>query len=97
MFTLFPGGECPEAFQQEVMIDLIERGFQVCVKHPVPFRAFPCDGLMDHLDRVVASATRPESVLLLVQPGLPFGFQCAAHPLLLGTIGDNGNSERAFL
>jgi hypothetical protein len=78
------------------MVDFIERGLQVCVKHPVPFRAFRRDGLVDHLDRVMASAARPETVLLLVQPGLPFGFQRTAHPLLLGTVGDNGNSERAL-
>jgi site-specific DNA recombinase len=94
---LFPGGECPEAFQQEVMVDLIERGFQVGVEDPVPFRAFHRDGPVDHLDRVVASATRPETVLLPVQPGFPFGFQRAAHPLLLGAVSDNRNSERAFL
>ena len=28
---LFPGGECPEAFQQEVMVDFVECGFQVGV------------------------------------------------------------------
>ena len=90
---LFPGGEHPEPFQQEVVVDFVECGLQVGVEYPVPFRAFRRDGLVDHLDRVVASAARPESVLLRVQPGFPFGFQCAAHPLLLGAVSDNGNSQ----
>ena len=94
---LFPGGEHSEALQQEVMIDFIERRFQVGVEYPVPFRAFRRDGLVDHLDRVVASAPRPESILLRVQPGFPLWLQCAAHPLLLGAVSDNRNSERAFL
>ena len=94
---LFPGGECPEAFQQEVVADFIECGFQVGVENPVPFRVFRRDGPVDHLDRIMASAARPEPVLLLVQPGFPFGFQSAAHPLLLGTVGNDRNSERAFL
>jgi hypothetical protein len=51
---------------------------------------------MDHLDRIVASTARPEPVLLAVQPGFPFWFQCVTHPLLLGAVGDNWNPEWAF-
>ena len=78
------------------MIDFVECGFQVGIENPPSLRAFWRDGSVDHHDRVLASAARPETVLLLVQPGFPFGFQRAAHPLLLGAICDNGNSERAF-
>src|SRR5262245_66594450 len=79
------------------MVDFVACGFQVVVEAPSPFRSFWGDGPVDHHDRILASAARPESVLLLVQPGFPLGLQRAAHPLLLGAICDNGNSERAFL
>jgi len=51
---------------------------------------------VNHHDRVVASAARPEPVLLGVQSGLPLGLQRVAHPFLLGTIGDGRYPERAF-
>ena len=46
------------------MVDPVECGFQVGVKNPLPLRVLPGESEVDHLDRVMASAARPEPVLL---------------------------------
>ena len=78
------------------MVDPVECGFQIGVKNPLPLRVLPGESQVDHLDRVMTSATRPEPVLLGVQPGLPLRFQRVADPLLLSPVSDHGNTEWAF-
>src|SRR5919201_5727180 len=78
------------------MVDSVECGFQVCVEHPLAFRVLDREGAVDHLNRVVASATRSETILFTVQPGLPLRLQRVTYPLLLGPVGDNWNAEWAL-
>ena len=76
------------------MVDLVECRRQVGVKNPPA--PGPADGV-DHLDRVMATAARPEPVRSGREPGLPLGLQRVAAARLVAAVHQHGNSERPQL
>jgi hypothetical protein len=48
--------ERPDPLQKECVVDFVEHGFQVGVKNTVPLSISRSEGMVDHLDRVVAPA-----------------------------------------
>jgi hypothetical protein len=56
------------------VVDPVERGLQIGVENPLPLGVLPGESMVNHHDRVVTSATRPEPVLLGVQSGFPLRF-----------------------
>ncbi len=79
------------------MVDVVEGPGQVCVQDPPALAAVAAQRLEDDLDRVVATAARPEPVTAGLEPGLPLWLQRILHACLLHAIGDHRNPERALL
>jgi len=65
-----PARKRPEQTEREVVVDVVKRAFQVEIENPQPFRVFALDQLIDGLDRVVTSPTRPETVGARLKLGL---------------------------
>jgi len=86
-----PGGECAEHGQNVVVGDAVKRPGQVRVQNPLSLRALALGDLADGLDRVMATAARPESIGPPVEPGLPLGLQRIDDPCLVAPVGDHGN------
>jgi len=68
-----PGGERAELVEDVVVGDLVKRPGQVGVQHPQALRASALGNLEDGLDRVMASAARPNPVGLRFKPRFPLG------------------------
>ena len=92
-----PGGERAEHRQNVVVGDPVERPGQVRVQDPRPLRASARDDLEHGLDRVMATAARPESVGPRLEPRLPLGLQRVDDPCLMAPIGDHGNPSSSTL
>src|SRR5918912_236221 len=88
-----PRGERPDLVENEAVVDVVERCFQVRVENPLTFRVFTLDDLIDRLDRIVTPPAWPKTIRARLEPCLPLRFQRITHPSLLGAISNHRNSE----
>ncbi len=86
-----PRGKRAKLAEDMEVGDAVKRLCQVGVQHPPPFRALALNGLVDHLDRVVAAAPGPKPIGPRLEPRLPLGLQRVPHPRLMHAVENHGN------
>jgi hypothetical protein len=91
---LFPGREPAELGDQMVVVDAVERRFEVRVQHPPAHRIRSLDRVEGGLDRVLAAASGPKPIRSRLEPGFPFRFQRGRDPSLQHAVDDHGDTER---
>jgi hypothetical protein len=78
------------------VIDLVERGSQVCIKYPQASTLRAACGYEDCLHRVLTTASRSEPIRSGFEPGLPLGFQRVDRQGLKRSVGDHRNPESSL-
>jgi hypothetical protein len=74
-----PRGERPEPGEKVIVIDSVERRFQVRVQNPQPFGGLAAQRVEDRFSRVLAAASRPEPIGPGLEPGFPLGLERMKH------------------
>jgi site-specific DNA recombinase len=86
-----PSRERADLAEDVFVGDQVERRCQVRVQRPQPLRALALGGLVDSLDRVLATTARPKPKGPRLEPRLPLGLQRVDDPSLVAPIDDHGN------
>jgi site-specific DNA recombinase len=88
-----PAGKGPQRREQVIVIDAVERRFQVRVKHPQAFGVPAARRRVDGNDRVMTAAAGTKAIRPWPKPRLPLGFQRTHRQGLQRPVGDDGDGD----